>query len=41
MDRDVSRPGWPCIQLQRLGLSDEVPRVVIGKFLRPRVGLFT
>ena len=30
MDRDVLRPGWPCIQFQKLGLSEEIPSVVIG-----------
>ena len=28
MDRDTLRPGWPCFQFQRLGLSEEIPRVV-------------
>ena len=28
MDKDVLRPGGPCIQFQRLGLSGEIPRVV-------------
>ena len=28
MDRDVLRPGWSCIQFQRLGLGGEIPRVV-------------
>ena len=28
MDRDVLRPGGPCIQFQRLGLSCEIPRVI-------------
>ena len=32
MDRDVLRPGWPCIQFQTLGLSDEVPKVVVRQF---------
>ena len=26
MDRDILRPGWPCFQSQRLGLSEEIPR---------------
>ena len=30
MDEDILRPGWPCFQFQRLGLSDEIPRVVFG-----------
>ena len=30
MDMDVPRPGWPCIQFQILGQSDEIFRVVIG-----------
>ena len=29
MDENILRPGWPCFQLQRLGLSDEIPRVVL------------
>ena len=29
MDRDVPRPGWPCIWFQRLGLGGEIPRVVL------------
>ena len=29
---DILRPGWPCFQFQRLGLSDEIPRVVVGQF---------
>ena len=32
MDGDIFRPGWPCFQFQRLGLSDEIPRVVIEQF---------
>ena len=32
MDRDVLRPGWLCIQFQKLGPSGEIPRVVFGKF---------
>ena len=32
MDGDILRPGWPCFQLQRLRLSDEIPRVVVGQF---------
>ena len=23
---------WPCFQFQRLGLSDEIPKVVVGQF---------
>ena len=34
MDRDVLRPGWPCIQLQRLGLSDEILRVIYSWAVR-------
>ena len=30
MDGDILRPGWPCFQFQILGLSDEIPRVVVG-----------
>ena len=29
MDRDVLRPGWPCIQFQRLELNGEIPKVVL------------
>ena len=32
MDRDIMRPGWPCFQFQRLGLSGEIPKVVVGQF---------
>ena len=32
MDGDIMRLGWPCFQFQRLGLSDEIPRVVVGQF---------
>ena len=32
MDREVLRPEWLCFQFQRLGLSDEIPRVVVGQF---------
>ena len=32
MDGDILRPGWPCFQFQGLGLSDEIPRVVVGQF---------
>ena len=32
MNGDILRPGWPCFQFQRLGLSDEIPRVVVGQF---------
>ena len=39
MDGDILRPGWPCIQFQRLGLSGEIPRVVHDS-PRPWVGLF-
>ena len=31
MDRDVLGPEWPCIQFQKLGLSKEIPRVVVGQ----------
>ena len=30
MDIDVLGPEWPCIQFQKLRLSEEIPRVVIG-----------
>ena len=26
---DILRLGWPCFQSQRLGLSEEIPRVVL------------
>ena len=26
MDGDILKPGWPCFQSQRLGLSEEIPR---------------
>ena len=29
MDGNILRPGWLCFQLQRLRLSDEIPRVVL------------
>ena len=32
MDGDILRPRWSCFQFQRLGLSDEIPRVVVGQF---------
>ena len=32
MDGDILRPGWLCFQFQRLGLSDKIPRVVVGQF---------
>ena len=32
MDEDIWRPEWPCFQFQRLGLSDEIPGVVVGQF---------
>ena len=32
MDGDILRPGWPCFRFQRLGLSEEIPRVVVGQF---------
>ena len=32
MNVDILRLGWPCFQFQRLGLSDEIPRVVVGQF---------
>ena len=32
MDKDVMIPGWSCIQFQKLGLSEEIPRVVVGQF---------
>ena len=39
MDGDIFKPGWPCIQFQRLGLSGEISRVVHDS-PRPWVGLF-
>ena len=32
MDRGILRLEWPCFQFQRLGLRDEIPRVVVGQF---------
>ena len=32
MDEDILRSGWPCFQFQRLELSEEIPRVVVGQF---------
>ena len=32
MDGDILRPGWPCFRFQILGLSEEIPRVVVGQF---------
>ena len=32
MDEDILRPEWPCFQFQRLRVSDEIPRVVVGQF---------
>ena len=32
MDGDILRPGWPCFQFQRLGLGEEILRVVVGQF---------
>ena len=32
MDRNVLRLGWPCIQFQKLGLSGEIPSVVVRQF---------
>ena len=32
MDRDVLGPEWRCIQFQKLGLSEEIARVVVGQF---------
>ena len=32
MDGDVLRPGWPCFRFQRLGLSEEIPRMVMNSF---------
>ena len=32
MDGDILRPRWPCFQFQRLGLSDEIPSVVVDSF---------
>ena len=32
MDGDILRPEWQCFQFQRLGLSDEIPRMVVGQF---------
>ena len=39
MDEDILRPGWSCIQFQRLRLSGEIPRVVHDN-RRPWVRLF-
>ena len=39
MDGDILRPGWPCIRFPKLGLNDEIPRVVIGQF-ETKIGLF-
>ena len=33
MDGVILWPGWPCFQFQILGLSDEIPRMVVGQFL--------
>ena len=32
MDGDILRPGLPCFRFQGLGLSEEIPRVVVGQF---------
>ena len=32
MDGEILRSGRPCFQFQRWGLSDEIPRVVVGQF---------
>ena len=32
MDVDILRLGWPYFWFQRLGLSEEIPRVVVGQF---------
>ena len=32
MDGDILRSGWSCLQFKRLGLSDEILRVVVGQF---------
>ena len=32
MDRDVLGPKWSFLQFQKLGLSEEIPRVVVGQF---------
>ena len=32
MEGDILRPKWPCFQFQSLGLSGEIPRVVVGQF---------
>ena len=32
MDRDVLWPKWPFLQFQKLGLSEEIPRVAVGQF---------
>ena len=32
MDRDVPRLEWPFVRFQRLGLSEEIPKVVVGQF---------
>ena len=31
MDGDILRPGWLCFQFQRLGLSEEIPIVVLDR----------
>ena len=32
MDGDILRPEWSCFLFQRLGLSEEILRVVVDKF---------
>ena len=32
MDEDILRSGWPCFRFQRLGLSEEIPRMVVNSF---------
>ena len=32
MNGDILRPGWSCFRFQRLGISEEIPRVVVGQF---------
>ena len=31
MNGDILRLGWPCFRFQRLGISEEIPRVVVGQ----------
>ena len=32
MDRDILRHEWPCFQIQRSGLSEIIPSVVVNSF---------